>query len=174
MGWVGCVSSYRTVFLKVFFFQTPCCDSLYRCRFCHDDEQKHTLKRFVLSWYGSVWYGKYSTWNRVSLCHKNDYYGHCFPTSAGYSVENYYPLFYSNSSVNLLAKVLQCPWLVRCILVVLKLGVKNRQLAAMFRIRKFLNLPDPDPLVGGTDPDGIFYFKLFCDFCMTFFLWRMM
>lgn len=26
-------------------FVTPCCDSLYRCRFCHDDEQKHTLKR---------------------------------------------------------------------------------------------------------------------------------
>ena len=26
-------------------FQTPCCESLYRCRFCHDEEQDHTLRR---------------------------------------------------------------------------------------------------------------------------------
>jgi len=26
-------------------FVTPCCDNLYRCRFCHDEEQDHTLKR---------------------------------------------------------------------------------------------------------------------------------
>lgn len=24
---------------------TPCCDGLYRCRFCHDEEQEHTLRR---------------------------------------------------------------------------------------------------------------------------------
>jgi len=24
---------------------TPCCDGLYRCRFCHDEEQGHTLRR---------------------------------------------------------------------------------------------------------------------------------
>jgi hypothetical protein len=39
-------------------------------------------------------------------------------------------------------------------------------------IRKFLYLLEPDPLVGGTDPDpdGTFYFILFCDFFMTFYL----
>merc|ERR1711892_258752 len=26
-------------------FVTPCCDGLYRCRFCHDEEQSHTLRR---------------------------------------------------------------------------------------------------------------------------------
>jgi len=26
-------------------FVTPCCDGLYRCRFCHDEEQDHTLRR---------------------------------------------------------------------------------------------------------------------------------
>jgi len=26
-------------------FVTPCCESLYRCRFCHDEEQDHTLRR---------------------------------------------------------------------------------------------------------------------------------
>jgi len=26
-------------------FVTPCCDGVYRCRFCHDEEQNHTLKR---------------------------------------------------------------------------------------------------------------------------------
>jgi len=26
-------------------FVTPCCDGLYRCRFCHDEEQNHTLRR---------------------------------------------------------------------------------------------------------------------------------
>merc|ERR1712123_324511 len=26
-------------------FVTPCCDGLYRCRFCHDEEQTHTLRR---------------------------------------------------------------------------------------------------------------------------------
>ena len=25
--------------------QTPCCDGLYRCRFCPDEEQQHTLRR---------------------------------------------------------------------------------------------------------------------------------
>ena len=28
-----------------FVLQTPCCDGLYRCRFCHDEEQDHTLRR---------------------------------------------------------------------------------------------------------------------------------
>jgi len=26
-------------------FVTPCCNGLYRCRFCHDEEQNHTLRR---------------------------------------------------------------------------------------------------------------------------------
>lgn len=26
-------------------FVTPCCGGVYRCRFCHDEEQNHTLKR---------------------------------------------------------------------------------------------------------------------------------
>jgi len=26
-------------------FVTPCCGGVYRCRFCHDEEQRHTLKR---------------------------------------------------------------------------------------------------------------------------------
>jgi len=26
-------------------FVTPCCDGLYRCRFCHDEEENHTLRR---------------------------------------------------------------------------------------------------------------------------------
>jgi len=26
-------------------FVTPCCNGVYRCRFCHDEEQKHPLKR---------------------------------------------------------------------------------------------------------------------------------
>merc|ERR1712241_1293867 len=26
-------------------FVTPCCESLYRCRFCHDEEQDHALRR---------------------------------------------------------------------------------------------------------------------------------
>jgi hypothetical protein len=32
------------------------------------------------------------------------------------------------------------------------LNVKNRMIN--FRIRKFLGLPDPDPLIGGVDPDS--------------------
>ena len=31
--------------LPPFSPQTPCCDGLYRCRFCHDEEENHTLRR---------------------------------------------------------------------------------------------------------------------------------
>lgn len=34
--------NFNTVF---FFFQTPCCNKVYTCRFCHDKEETHTVNR---------------------------------------------------------------------------------------------------------------------------------
>ncbi len=42
------------------------------------------------------------------------------------------------------------------------------------RIRKFLDLPDLDPLSSRKNRKKNLYFLLFCDFLMTFYLWRMM
>lgn len=28
-----------------FAFQTPCCNKVYTCRFCHDEQEAHTVKR---------------------------------------------------------------------------------------------------------------------------------
>lgn len=35
------------IFLKFFFMfiQTPCCNKVYTCRFCHDEKEEHTLNR---------------------------------------------------------------------------------------------------------------------------------
>ena len=33
------------------YLQTPCCNGLYRCRFCHDEAEDHTLTRWrIFSW----------------------------------------------------------------------------------------------------------------------------
>ena len=40
-----CLFLSNTKTLRLLIFQTPCCDNLYRCRFCHDEEQNHTLRR---------------------------------------------------------------------------------------------------------------------------------
>ena len=33
----------------LFCFQSPCCEKVYKCRLCHDEQENHTLDRYKVA-----------------------------------------------------------------------------------------------------------------------------